>query len=98
VALDVEITPELRQEGVARELVNRIQNLRKTAGFEVTDRIDTVVYADDPEISAALAAYGEWIGGQTLSRTVTLQPAAAAPADAREVEWTEETIKIEVKR
>ncbi len=98
VALDVEITPELRQEGVARELVNRIQNLRKTAGFEVTDRIDTVVYADDSEISAALASYGEWIGGQTLSRTVTLQPAAAAPADAREVEWTEGTIKIDVKR
>ncbi len=98
VALDVEITPELRQEGVARELVNRIQNLRKTAGFEVTDRIDTVVYADAPEISAALASYGEWIGGQTLSRTVTLQPAASAPADAREVEWTEGTIKIDVKR
>ncbi|MDY6464867.1 MAG: DUF5915 domain-containing protein, partial [Bacteroidales bacterium] len=98
VALDVEITPELRQEGVARELVNRIQNLRKTAGFEVTDRIDTVVYADAPEISAALASYGEWIGSQTLSRTVTLQPAASAPADAREVEWTEGTIKIDVKR
>jgi isoleucyl-tRNA synthetase len=78
--------------------VNRIQNLRKTAGFEVTDRIDTVVYADAPEISAALAAYGEWIGSQTLSRTVTLQPAAAASADAREVEWTEGTIKIDVKR
>ena len=98
VALDVEITPALREEGVARELVNRIQNLRKTAGFEVTDRIDTVVYADAPEISAALATYAEWIGGQTLSRTVTLQSAASAPADAREVEWTEGTIKIEVKR
>ena len=98
VALDVEITPALREEGVARELVNRNQNLRKTAGFEVTDRIDTVVSADAPEISVALASYGEWIGGQTLSRTVTLQPAAAAPADAREVEWTEGTIKIDVKR
>ena len=57
-----------------------------------------MVYADDPEISAALASYAEWIGGQTLSRTVSLQPASSAPADAREVEWTEGTIKIDVKR
>ncbi len=98
IALDVELTDELRREGVARELVNRIQNLRKTAGFEVTDRIDTVVYADAPEIAPALAAFGEWIGSQTLSRSVTLAPAAEAPADAREVEWTEGTIQIAVKR
>ena len=98
IALDVELTDDLRREGVARELVNRIQNLRKTAGFEVTDRIDTVVYADAPEIAPALAAFGEWIGSQTLSRSVTLAPAAEAPADAREVEWTEGTIQIAVKR
>ena len=89
---------DLRREGVARELVNRIQNLRKTAGFEVTDRIDTVIYADAPEIAPALAAFGEWIGSQTLSRSVKQAPAAEAPADAREVEWTEGTIQIAVKR
>ena len=98
IALDVELTDDLRREGVARELVNRIQNLRKTAGFEVTDRIDTVVYADAPEIAPALAAFGEWIGSQTLSRSVKQAPAAEAPADAREVEWTEGTIQIAVKR
>ena len=98
VALDVELTEALRREGVARELVNRIQNLRKTAGFEVTDRIDTVVYADSPEIAAALADYGEWIGAQTLSRSVAQAPALAAGDDAREVEWTEGTIAIAVKR
>ena len=98
IALDVELTDDLRREGVARELVNRIQNLRKTAGFEVTDRIDTVVYADVPEIAPALAAFGEWIGSQTLSRSVKQAPAAEAPADAREVEWTEGTIQIAVKR
>ena len=98
IALDVELTETLRCEGVARELVNRIQNLRKTAGFEVTDRIDTVIYADAPEIAPALAAFGEWIGSQTLSRSVTQAPAAEAPADAREVEWTEGTIQIAVKR
>ena len=98
VALDVELTDELRREGVARELVNRIQNLRKTAGFEVTDRIDTVVYADSPEIAAALEGFGEWIGAQTLSRSVSLAPAGTAGDDAREVEWIEGTIAIAVKR
>ena len=98
IALDVEITDDLRREGIARELVNRIQNLRKTTGFEVTDRIDTTIYADDDEITAALASFGEWIGAQTLSRSVKQAPAAEATADAREVEWTEGTIRIEVKR
>ena len=98
IALDVELTEALRLEGTARELVNRIQNLRKTTGFEVTDRIDTVVYADSQELSAALASFGEWIGAQTLSRSVSLSPAAEAPETAREVEWTEGTIRIEVKR
>ena len=98
IALDVELTDALRREGVARELVNRIQNLRKTAGFEVTDRIDTVVYADSADIAAALEGFGEWIGAQTLSRSVTQAPASSAGADAREVEWTEGTIYIAVKR
>ena len=98
IALDIELTDALRREGIARELVNRIQNLRKITGFEVTDRIDTVIYADAPDISAALASFGEWIGAQTLSRSVTMAPAAEASADACEVEWTEGTIRIEVKR
>ena len=98
IALDVELTEDLRREGVARELVNRIQNLRKSAGFEVTDRIDTVIYADAEEITAALATFGEWIGAQTLSRSVLQAPAANATEAAREVEWIEGTIRIEVKR
>jgi isoleucyl-tRNA synthetase len=98
IALDVELTDALRREGVARELVNRIQNLRKTAGFEVTDRIDTVIYADSADIAAALDGYGDWIGAQTLSRSVKQAPAAEAAADAREVEWIEGTLFIAVKR
>jgi isoleucyl-tRNA synthetase len=98
IALDVELTDDLRREGVARELVNRIQNLRKTAGFEVTDRIDTVIYADSADIAAALEGYGDWIGAQTLSRSVKQAPAAEVAADAREVEWIEGTLFIAVKR
>ncbi|NNK82522.1 MAG: isoleucine--tRNA ligase [Flavobacteriaceae bacterium] len=52
VALDVTITDDLRQEGIARELVNRIQNLRKDSGFEVTDRIDVVLQTEDNIVNA----------------------------------------------
>jgi len=98
VALDVEVTPELRCEGLARELVNRIQNLRKASGFEVTDRIETVVYAADPALSDALAAFGDYVKAQTLSLSIGLYPLEQAPADAVEVEWTEGSIKLTVKR
>ena len=98
VALDIEVTPELRREGLARELVNRIQNLRKSSGFEVTDRIDTLVFSDDEDLAGALSAFGDYVKAQTLSRSIGLKPAAEAPADAAEVEWTEGTIKLTVKR
>ena len=60
IALDIEVSEQLRNEGVARELVNRIQNLRKDSGFEVTDKVDVRIYADGEaleEITAALASY-----------------------------------------
>jgi isoleucyl-tRNA synthetase len=98
VALDIEVTPELRREGLSRELVNRIQNLRKSSGFEVTDRISTVVYADDADLADALSAFGDYVKAQTLSLSIGLKPAAEAPADAAEVEWMEGSIKITVKR
>ncbi len=99
VALDIEITPELRREGLARELVNRIQNLRKSSGFEVTDRIRTEVFTEDVLLADALTAFGEYVKAQTLSLSLELRPAALAPASAQEVEWTEgSTIKIQVKR
>ena len=98
VALDIEVTPELRREGLSRELVNRIQNLRKSSGFEVTDRISTVVYADDADLADALSAFGDYVKAQTLSLSIGLKTAAEAPADAAEVEWMEGSIKITVKR
>ena len=98
VALDIEVTPELRREGLARELVNRIQNLRKSSGFEVTDRIDTEVYADDLDLQDALSAFGAYVKAQTLSLSIGLHPFAEAPETAAEVEWTEGTIKLTVKR
>ena len=98
VALDVEVTPELRREGLSRELVNRIQNLRKSSGFEVTDRIHTMVYSNDEGLEDALKVYADYVKAQTLSLSIGLEAFEKAPADAAEVEWTEGTIKLTIKR
>jgi len=98
VALDVEVTPELRREGLSRELVNRIQNLRKASGFEVTDRIHTMIYSGDSALADALNVYADYVKSQTLSLSIGLEAPESAPANAAEVEWMEGTIKITVKR
>ena len=98
VALDVELTPELLQEGVARELVSRIQNLRKDSGFEVTDRIATVIYCDSGAVAAALDTFGQYVAGQTLSTSLELKPIAQAPAQAVDIEWPDSQLKINIKR
>jgi isoleucyl-tRNA synthetase len=100
IALDVTITEELRQEGVARELINRIQNLRKTSGFDVTDKVTVCIYADDAylsEIEASLANYADYVAAQTLALTVEAAPMANA-GDAPEVEWNEGAIRIRVTK
>ncbi|MBD10046.1 MAG: isoleucine--tRNA ligase, partial [Flavobacteriaceae bacterium] len=71
VALDVTITEELRKEGIARELVNRIQNLRKDSGFEVTDRID-VQLQNDAQVAAAIASNEDYIKSETLTEELQL--------------------------
>ncbi|RED46585.1 isoleucyl-tRNA synthetase [Winogradskyella eximia] len=72
VALDVTINEELRKEGIARELVNRIQNLRKDSGFEVTDRID-VQLQNDPQVAAAIASNEEYIKSETLTEKLEIK-------------------------
>lgn len=69
VALDVQLTPELRSEGISRELVNRIQNLRKDKGLEVTDRI-RVEISDVPEISAACKENSAYIMAEILAESL----------------------------
>ncbi len=66
VALDTTLTPELAQEGLAREAVNRIQNLRKSAGLDVTDRI-AITYEASPQMAAALAAHAAHVRNETLA-------------------------------
>ncbi|MDD4822561.1 MAG: isoleucine--tRNA ligase [Bacteroidales bacterium] len=69
VALDITVTDELQKEGIARELVNRIQNIRKSSGFEITDKI-RVLILDNPNITNALIAYKEYIASQTLATDI----------------------------
>ena len=71
VALDVTLTEVLRSEGVARELVNRIQNLRKDSGFEVTDRID-VKFQKDGKVEKAISENMEYIKNETLTAVLDL--------------------------
>ena len=101
LALDIVQTPELKREGTARELIHPIQNLRKESGFEVTDRINTVIYADGEnygEIEASLGEYADYVAGQTLSLSLELRRLADAPQDATEVEWGGSSVRIKVSR
>ena len=101
LALDIVQTPELKREGTARELIHPIQNLRKESGFEVTDRINTTIYADGEnygEIEASLGEYADYVAGQTLSLSLELRRMSEAPADAAEVEWGGSSVRIKVSR
>lgn len=71
VALDVTITEELRKEGIARELVNRIQNIRKSSGFEIIDRINIKI-SDQEQIRETISEYKEYIASQVLADKIEL--------------------------
>ncbi len=98
IALDVELTDRLRREGVARELINRIQNLRKDSGFDVTDRIATDIYTDLSSVRESLDEFGEYVGAQTLSTEVRVHALSDAPSAAKEVEWEGRAVRINVEK
>jgi isoleucyl-tRNA synthetase len=90
-AIDPAVTPELRLEGLARELVSRVQRLRKESGFAVSDRISLVVWGD-PEVESAAGAFASWISDEVLARELvvggpreTETPVHAAELDGRSV-------------
>ena len=97
VALDINITDELRQEGMARELINRIQNLRKESGFEVTDKIEVLIERHEM-INDAVESYGNYIGSQTLAKSVLLADKLDSH-DSKRIDIDEDVfINISVKR
>ena len=96
VAVDAVITPELRAEGRAREVVRRVQTMRKDADFNIEDRI-TTWYAAEGELADVMVAWGDYIRAETLStELVAGEPPADAYTETHQVEGA--SIKLGVKR
>ena len=93
VALDIEITPELRNEGMARLIIKRIQALRKDTGLEITDRIKVTI-EHNAELENAVTVFGEHICSQVLANELTFGDAK----DGKDVEFGEFTAKVKIER
>ena len=94
VALDVEVTDELRREGVAREIVKKVQAIRKESGFEITDRISVVLSSSDLS-DAAVEQFREYICNQVLADSLEVDTALS---EGEDIELEGCTIKVIVKR
>lgn len=95
VALDITVSDELRREGVARELVNRIQNLRKEKGFEVTDKITAQIVTRE-DVADSLVVFNDYVCGQTLCSKISLTDELNGASD---VEWgNDEVIRIKIEK
>lgn len=94
IALDIEVTEELRQEGIARELVNRIQNIRKSNGYEITDKINIRI-EKLPEINAAVENYKGYISTQVLASSLELTDSLSQPV---ELDFEDYVVKVEIRK
>ena len=94
VALDVTIPEELRREGVARELVNRIQNIRKSRDYAITDRINVVI-APGEFVDGAVADFADYIGRQVLAASIETAP-VDAPLDDEVLEIDGNEVRVKV--
>lgn len=92
VALEVELNDELRNEGMARELINRIQNLRKECGLEITDRVNVMISPSE-NINAAINAFADYIKGQVLADNIVI-----ADNDGCEIDLDDITARIKVEK
>ena len=94
VALDITVTDELRNEGVARELVKRIQNLRKESGFEITDRID-IQLEHNEHTDTAVEQFRDYISAQVLANSLTLTDTVDNPTT---LDFENFKVNINIKR
>ncbi|MBD5241459.1 MAG: isoleucine--tRNA ligase [Barnesiella sp.] len=96
VALDVTVSDELKAEGIARDIVNRIQNIRKSRGFDITDRI-TLVFEPDAETDNAVKTFADYIARQVLADAVTVAPVSSlSGVETLDLDGTE--IKVAVNK
>jgi len=94
VALDITVTENLRKEGLARELVNRIQNLRKSNGYDITDKINVTVLSSD-EMDDAIKEFNEYIANQVLAVSVEITEHAISDATVLDFEDFNLSVRIE---
>jgi isoleucyl-tRNA synthetase len=94
VALDITVTDELLREGIARELVNRIQNIRKSNGYEIVDKIVVEIESRE-EIAEAVKEYANYIASQTLANSVVLVDSLT---NATELEFEDYVVKINIRK
>ena len=94
VALEVTVTEELRREGVARELVNRIQNIRKSSGFEITDKIN-ITLSKNTQTDDAVNEYKDYICNQVLATSLTL---ADEVQDGTELNFDDFSLFVKVEK
>ena len=98
VALDVTVTPELRNEGIAREIINRVQNIRKDRGFEITDKIDITIEPNELT-DPAIAEYSGYIARQVLASSIAAAPVAdSGNATTLDIDGTEIRIVINLNK
>jgi isoleucyl-tRNA synthetase len=94
VALDITLTDALKREGIARDFVNRVQNLRKDMGLEVLDKIAIEVERDGEAITSALTEYKDYISAETQAQSLELK---SAVADATEVDMDDFVLKVKIR-
>jgi isoleucyl-tRNA synthetase len=93
VALDVQVTEDLKREGIARDFVNRVQNLRKDLGLAVLDKIRIEVERDGEALTSALTFYKEYISTETQALSLELKDKVA---DAEEVDMDDFMLRIKI--
>jgi len=93
VALDITITENLKKEGIARDFVNRVQNLRKDMGLEVLDKIGIEVEKDGEVVTAALTEFRDYISTETQALSLELKDKLA---DASEVDMDEFMLRVKI--
>jgi isoleucyl-tRNA synthetase len=93
VALDITITDDLKKEGIARDFVNRVQNLRKDMGLEVLDKIGIEVEKDGEVVTAALTTFKDYISTETQALSLELKETIT---DATEVDMDEFMLKVKI--
>src|SRR5690349_5532776 len=93
VALDINITDDLKKEGIARDFVNRVQNLRKEMGLEVLDKISIEVERDGETVTSALTSFRDYISTETQALKLELKDKLAGAA---EVDMDEFMLKVKI--